>query len=464
MKKWLFAFLIILFALGNEKAYASDGDLPYWCSKYQYSKFYISSNYMNEMLDIQPYFDILNYYGVDVSNIIYFFGVFEQSDGTQYSDFTYFVNSNSASEYCVCSDRIYSNGTCQYHFFEYPTFDNITVSSGRELSGTLRFVPGKGFIVYNSYGDFPGVNFSKLVSYKSNVRCYLELFGSADELSQYKYAIKEGSVEADNESDFLPSRYGVLEVPQNLSVTTKEGGFFSLGESDTLVVKWSQTDENYKNWETEFLFYGSYKYRNTLLIFGDWHYANDLFWFDDTIYTRRLSYTVDLDSIIWSSGKLEQAIYDDLGYISGTTGHIVDTTFYLRNKYNDGEYNYYSNWIRVTINSDGEVITDEERQSSFEEIEYDDDKKGDSGQNFADKQPDGNLNADSIYDGSTQTSIEGNEMNLISSIETGFGLLGDNGIIAMLSDLFTYVPNEIWILVCSGIGIMVLIAVFKFVK
>lgn len=57
------------------------------------------------------------------------------------------------------------------------------------------------------------------------------------------------------------------------------------------------------------------------------------------------------------------------------------------------------------------------------------------------------------------TSNEG----FINSILSGFGLIGDNGLLSFLAGVFAYIPEWLWVLIGTGVTFMVIIALFKLV-
>lgn len=53
--------------------------------------------------------------------------------------------------------------------------------------------------------------------------------------------------------------------------------------------------------------------------------------------------------------------------------------------------------------------------------------------------------------------------NFIANIASGFNLLGDNGLIALMSKVFIYIPEEMWVLLGSGLSIFIIVALFKLI-
>lgn len=72
-----------------------------------------------------------------------------------------------------------------------------------------------------------------------------------------------------------------------------------------------------------------------------------------------------------------------------------------------------------------------------------------------------NDNGYSFDDFTTIDSVSNN--GFINSILSGFGLIGNNGLISFLVNVFAYVPSWLWSLIGTGIAFMVIIALFKLV-
>lgn len=55
------------------------------------------------------------------------------------------------------------------------------------------------------------------------------------------------------------------------------------------------------------------------------------------------------------------------------------------------------------------------------------------------------------------------DRSFFAYISSGFGMLGDNGLIALLSSTYVYLPHEFWIVLISGNVILFFVALFKLV-
>lgn len=72
--------------------------------------------------------------------------------------------------------------------------------------------------------------------------------------------------------------------------------------------------------------------------------------------------------------------------------------------------------------------------------------------------------ADSNDDSTTGESIESNIAAILNYIRSGFGLLGDTGIISLMSQCFLYLPASIWIMLKFLIAMTVTMSVIGLIK
>ena len=141
-------------------------------------------------------------------------------------------------------------------------------------------------------------------------------------------------------------------------------------------------------------------------------------------------------------------------YPTYTSSTIKTYKVYIRNSYYDGDIQHYSNWVYV------EIDTETDNVSIVELAGNTDDTPGTS---TPGKDVTGSVVEDSIYDGSIQNaaSSSGDILNYVSN---GFGFTGEGGIIDMIAEGFSFIPGDFWTVFLAGIGIMVMIAVFKFAR
>lgn len=112
--------------------------------------------------------------------------------------------------------------------------------------------------------------------------------------------------------------------------------------------------------------------------------------------------------------------------------------------------NKTSNWVTVTIDLKNKTATATE--TGYE----------DSSQTGGDEYNDTNVDYDSNNENNANGdfSIDG----IMSYIKSGFGLLGNNGIIALMSRTYLYLPASVWTIIKFFISMLVAICVIKLVK
>ena len=238
------------------------------------------------------------------------------------------------------------------------------------------------------------------------------------------------------ESDLCDIVYD-LEVPQNLEVSYTSNLF----DASTYDFKWTQNDSNYVNWKTEFYVYadvGGYDGVLGIQLGDEYVYENE-FIYSEKIECYRLRYSIDEDTDIYNKGFEKvwtKIIYEKL---KNTAVYVNTYKVYMRNAFFDGTMQHYSNWLYVEVDyefSDGiGDVTVVEKGGSI----------GDTpGTTTSDKDVVGSVVTDSNYDGSVDANLGGSNNDLLSWIKNGFGLGGENGVISLLRDTFSFVPGELW--------------------
>lgn len=69
---------------------------------------------------------------------------------------------------------------------------------------------------------------------------------------------------------------------------------------------------------------------------------------------------------------------------------------------------------------------------------------------------------DSVLGGNSNAGIP-YDSSFVGSVVNGFGLLGNNGLFALLSQLFSFVPNQLWTMFFAFLGGAMLVALFKYI-
>lgn len=142
-----------------------------------------------------------------------------------------------------------------------------------------------------------------------------------------------------------------------------------------------------------------------------------------------------------------------------------------------------SNWVKVTYNVPSNTYSVEEYGGG---ASFDDIRQSEMGGN---NNTTGDIgNADNVqkveggeYDG-TEIDIDHSDPNapiigddanislsgqdtkgVLNFISTGFGMLGDNGIVQFMSQVFGFIPKEIWTIIVTFVSISCVVALFKII-
>lgn len=260
------------------------------------------------------------------------------------------------------------------------------------------------------------------------------------------------------ESDICDILYD-LEAPKNLKIKDVQ----NTGTDGYFLITWEQTDENYKNWQTEIYRYVDFRHRSSVLIFSwaDWNYVDDYYVGQTIIDTYKLSYKHHhLDNL--NDEELSDRIHNEYPNDYGGIYEYQDEKIYMRNYYYDGTYRHYSNWLVLEFDSEEDAWINPEMNSTVVEKEG---SELDIDDNGVPIQPDSNVVQDSEYTGGVNENYERVDgTDLISWIKNGFGLGGENGVLGMMGESFSFIPGEIWAVFVAGISMMVVVAIFKFIR
>lgn len=252
------------------------------------------------------------------------------------------------------------------------------------------------------------------------------------------------------ESDLCKIVYD-LETPQNMKAVQDEGLF-----SGAMKFTWTQSAEGYEEWETEFYVFEDFKYRSSFLTLSlaDWKYAENFYLFTEYVDTRKLYFRITEE--IFEKHEVQKKRSDaypcDYG---GYYDPLVDT-YYIRNHYFDGELHHYSNWVVVTFDYESGDIVTNIKEVSGSEIEVDDSGNVVVGESEKVQ--------DSQYDDDYDVYSKESSSDIVNFIKSGFGLLGEDGVLTLLSQTFSFIPSELWSVFIAGMALMVIIAVAKFVR
>lgn len=337
--------------------------------------------------------------------------------------------------------------------------DNFLFGFRLVKNGEVAFATGSNYMVrtnrnLNDYVvqklDSCFISYAPDVNYTCSVKLYIGDYSEySPSVEAVRNAIFGGEVPPLNEFEFLPKRYGVIEPPQNLKLTYTG----KIVNNTDVKFTWTQNDERYKSWTTEIMIHGNVGYKLTVDLFGDFNETGTLLLKTDTVPTSNFLYKMNFVDLLDECRPVYRSIVEDkYGDWLGTHVQLMECSISFRNRYSDGQYTYYSNWVKVYSNEDHENVT--------VEYEYNDDKNGDENVDYTHDSPIGNVAPDSPYQGVDiidDVSLGG----LSGFISNGFGLAGENGIIDMFSDMFSFIPSSVWALILTGISVLIAIALLK---
>lgn len=123
----------------------------------------------------------------------------------------------------------------------------------------------------------------------------------------------------------------------------------------------------------------------------------------------------------------------------------------VRNRSGDKVSNYVTTTVDYKTGSVTASVTDKD-DNKVDDEEYND---TDVDETTGDKDV-----LDAISDGDSSFGISG----IMAFIKSGFGLLGDYGIIALMSRTYSYLPRSIWTIITFFISMLVVICVIKAIK
>ena len=231
-----------------------------------------------------------------------------------------------------------------------------------------------------------------------------------------------------------------VPVPHDLKVTEENSKYF---------ISWSQTAE-----ELPFITEVSYRrHIDALQITHDTEgvyptYPNK----PELFYNPLLLHKYDITDEILNIVKFYR---EKCGVDSFKCSYVIR----LRNKYVKSETEIlYSNVVRAVLTISYDVNTGIHINVEYEE-------KTESG----DFVPDSSYNDYGDGSGMIRDDIgaaSGGSVslgNFISNIVNGFGLLGDNGVVNMMSSVFSFLPVELWVLIYMMVSLFLVVALFKLV-
>lgn len=223
---------------------------------------------------------------------------------------------------------------------------------------------------------------------------------------------------------------------------------------------WSQSDEVVEagNYVTEIYYQTSFVHHSNPLCIGSKTFS---------LSSSKLVAAVPVDKVNMSYtmdfSRIEEIYQDwlDAGLIGGTMKPTYPTEpyyFYVRNVVG----NTYGNWVRVTVNNDNVSVSNSITGANtvtggYAEIDGSTATLPDVNQKL-----DGDVVNDSQYGINYRVDIDKESYNdIITFIKNGFGLLGEDGLIAFFKSVFSFLPEPVWAMIFCMVGTCVVFIVVK---
>ena len=295
----------------------------------------------------------------------------------------------------------------------------------------------------------------------SNFPIFLDDENLADNVKKY---LENGDLSGAYNKDNLNTEDidGSVEVPHGLKIS----GEFSFGtiqkvfHDKLLSFGWSLPEMENLTYDAQFKFNYLDKKLNSSGINSGWYK-----------WRNNIKYNYDSAAMILDVVNKNQGV-NWLASARTSLGLSMDDcysiTFRVRNRKGDK----VSNWVEIQLGQDGKATAREtdlngNTQKSDEYNEDTNPSTNDSSPgsndfyNWVKDKTDNSTNKDSD---STTNGLSSSVSDLKTFITSGFGLLGSNGIIALMSGLFSYIPASVWTLIKSAIAMTILIMLIGLIK
>ena len=277
----------------------------------------------------------------------------------------------------------------------------------------------------------------------------IPLFDSKESAENYfNTGDTSGLLNGDKISSYDPS----IEVPQDFKITFSGNKLFrddgSVNQSD-FQFEWSQSDDiDLQDYRTEIYVQATIAQMNIIDVFkkdySKTYLTNKLLLVDcNTDYSNS-------QSVKWTD--FYKIINDDFGNHKDTSQPIGVEPFYFWIRNIKG--NSYSDWVKVKVTKNNIVTSGNELTGSgtvtkgYEQID------GSSGE----------TKTDGVYGKTYHVDPDTKSVSsIIDYIKNGFGLLGDDGLIALFKETFSFLPAPVWTCIISMIAATCIIVIWKVV-
>lgn len=277
----------------------------------------------------------------------------------------------------------------------------------------------------------------------------IPLFDSKESAENYfNTGDTSGLLNGDKVSSYDP----VLEVPQDFKITFSGNKLFrddgSVNQSD-FQFEWSQSDDiDLQDYRTEIYVQATIAQMNIIDVFKKDYsktYLTDKLLLVDCTTDYSNSQSVKWDDFY-------KVINEDFGTHWDTSQPVGVEPFFFWIRNIKG--NSYSDWVKVKVTKNNIVTSGNELTGSgtvtkgYEQID------GSSGE----------IKTDSSYGKTYHVDPDTKSVSsIIDYIKNGFGLLGDDGLIALFKETFSFLPAPVWTCIISMIAATCIIVIWKVV-
>lgn len=277
----------------------------------------------------------------------------------------------------------------------------------------------------------------------------IPLFDSKESAENYfNTGDTSGLLNSDKVSSYDPS----IEVPQDFKITFSGNKLFrddgSVNQSD-FQFEWSQSDDiDLQDYRTEIYVQATIAQMNIIDVFKKDYsktYLTDKLLLVDCTTDYSNSQSVKWDDFY-------KVINEDFGTHWDTSQPVGVEPFFFWIRNIKG--NSYSDWVKVKVTKNNIVTSGNELTGSgtvtkgYEQID------GSSGE----------TKTDSSYGKTYHVDPDTKSVSsIIDYIKNGFGLLGDDGLIALFKETFSFLPAPVWTCIISMIAATCIIVIWKVV-
>ncbi len=373
-------------------------------------------------------------------------GFFAASDGCAYW-LKHDVQSSGSLSWTpyefVCTSKSLNNQSYRL-FYVYNDNKNPDLSNSKISTGFERYY-------YDYYGEEDTGHFSStLPIFKA---------GDTDAINTYlENGDTSGAINDDNtEND------GSIEPPHDLKIS----GEFSFGtiqkvfHDKLLSFSWSIPEMKDLTYDAQFKFNYLDKKQNT-------ENGIDSSWYD---WRDNIKYNYDSAAMILDVVNKVQGV-NWLSSARTSLGLSMDDCYSITFRVRNRKGNKVSNWVEIQLGQDGKATARETdlNGNTQKSDEYNEDSNpstndANPGSNdFYDWVKDNTDNANNSDSSTSSNGLTSSIKDLKAFITSGFGLLGSNGIIALMSGLFSYIPASVWTLIKAAISMTILVMLIGLLK